>query len=226
MASRVPADAPDEPSPGGTAWGTELAVPAFSQQLHRDAYFRWAQGGRSWCSPTSISMLLAFHDRLPPPEDYGWVEDGSPDRFVVQAARRVFDHAYGAGNWAFNTAYAGRHGATAFVTRLRSLAEAELFVAAGLPVAASVAFPEDGLTGAGYSTDGHLLTIVGFTQDGDVICNDPASHTIASNDEVRVVYRRGEFERSWLGSSGGVVYVVHTGDHLLPEPPVPSEPSW
>ena len=226
MASRVPAQPPEEPSPGGAAWGLELPVPAYSQQLHRDEYLRWDHGGRSWCSPTSMSMLLAFHGRLPTPDDYAWVEGRSPNPLVVQAARRVFDHAYGAGNWAFNTAYAGRNGADAFVTRLRSLAEAELFVVAGLPLAASVAFPEDGLTGAGYGTDGHLLTIVGFTGEGDVICNDPASHTIASNDEVRTVYDRREFEQFWLGSSGGVVYVVHTPDVTLPEPPVPAEPNW
>ena len=32
-----------------------------------------------------------------------------------------------------------------------------------------------------------------------MICNDPASHSIASNDEVRVVFDRAEFERVWLG---------------------------
>jgi hypothetical protein len=172
-------------------------------------------------------MLLAFHDRLPAPRDYAWVAARFPDRFVVQAARHVFDYAYGgAGNWAFNTAYAGRHGVEAFVTRLRSLTEAETFIAAGIPLAATVSFTEATLTGAGYATEGHLLIIVGFTTDGDVICNDPASHSIASNDEVRVVFDRSEFERVWLGSAGGVVYVVHPHDLALPPPPDPDERNW
>jgi hypothetical protein len=214
-------------APGGKARGVELPVPAYSQQLHRDDYLHWDRGGRSWCSPTSTSMLLAFHDRLPTPEDYAWVEEHFPNRFVVQAARHVFDYAYGgAGNWAFNTAYAGRHGVHAFVTRLRSLAEAETLIAAGIPLAATVSFTKETLTGAGYATEGHLLTIVGFTADGDVICNDPASHTIASNDEVRVVFDRAEFERVWLGASGGVVYVVHPHDVALPPPADPDEPNW
>ncbi|NUR07243.1 MAG: peptidase C39 family protein [Nocardioidaceae bacterium] len=227
MASAVPCGAPAEVSPGGRAWGVELPVPAYSQQLHRDAFRRWDRGGRSWCSPTTTSMLLAFHDRLPPAEEYAWVDERVPQPFVVQAARRVFDHAYGgAGNWAFNAAYAGRPGTCAFVTRLRSLTEAESFLAAGLPLGATVSFPEEGLTGAGYATDGHLLTIVGFTADGDVICNDPASHGIARTDEVRVVYDRAEFERVWLGSAGGVVYVVHPDDVPLPAPDDPTEPNW
>jgi peptidase C39-like protein len=223
----VPPDAPEDVSGGGSAWGVELPVPPYSQQLHRGEYLHWDRGGRSWCSPTSTSMLLAFHDRLPAPRDYDWVGTHFPDRFVVQAARHVFDYAYGgAGNWAFNTAYAGRHGVHAFVTRLRSLAEAETFIAAGIPLAATVSFTEETLTGAGYATDGHLLTIVGFTVDGDVICNDPASHSIASNDEVRVVFDRAEFERVWLGASGGVVYVVHPHDVALPPPADPDEPNW
>lgn len=226
MASQVPGEPPDEVSPGGAAWGVELSVPPYSQQLYRGEYLHWDRGGRSWCSPTSMSMLLAFHGRLPSPDDYAWVEPGFPDRFVVQAARHVFDYAYkGAGNWAFNTAYAGRYGTESFVTRLRSLTEAEAFIAAGLPLAATVSFTEQSLTGAGYATDGHLLTIVGFTGTGDVICNDPASHSIASNDEVRVVFDRRQFERVWLGASGGVVYVVHPDDVPLP-PPDPTEPNW
>ena len=227
MASQVPADAPEDVSPGGAAWGIELPVPPYSQQLHRGEYVHWDRGGRSWCSPTSMSMLLAFHDRLPEPGDYAWVQPEYPNRFVVQAARHVYDYAYkGAGNWSFNTAYAGRHGAEAFVTRLRSLTEAEAFIAAGVPLAATVSFSESSLSGAGYATDGHLLTIVGFTADGDVICNDPASHSIPSNDEVRVVFDRAQFERVWLGSSGGVVYVVHTDDVPLPPAPDPAEPNW
>jgi hypothetical protein len=227
MASQVPPDAPEDVSGGGSAWGVELTVPPYSQQLHRGEFLHWDRGGRSWCSPTSTSMLLAFHDRLPAPRDYDWVATHFPDRFVVQAVRHVFDYAFGgAGNWAFNTAYAGRQGVHAFVTRLRSLAEAETFIASGIPLAATVSFTEETLTGAGYATDGHLLTIVGFTIDGDVICNDPASHSIASNDEVRVVFDRAEFERVWLGASGGVVYVVHPHDVPLPPPADPDEPNW
>lgn len=227
MASNVPAEAPDEVSTGGSAWGVELAVPPYSQQLRRGEYQHWDRGRRSWCSPTSTSMLLAFHDRLPEPESYAWVQPQFPERFVVHAARDVFDYAFkGAGNWPFNTAYAGRVGVTAFVTRLRSLTEAETLVTAGFPLAATVAFTPGGLDGAGYATDGHLLTIVGFTETGDVICNDPASHSLASNDEVRVVYDRAQFERVWLGSAGGVVYVVHPDDVPLPPAPDPAEPNW
>jgi hypothetical protein len=143
---------------------------------------------------------------------------------VVHAAAHTYDWEYGAGNWPFNTAYASEFGLRGFVTRLRSLNEAELFIAAGIPLVASVSFADDELAGAGYSTQGHLMVIVGFTESGDVIVNDPASHLVAKDSAVRMVYDRREFRSAWLMGSGGVVYVIHPP--ALPLPPAPAEANW
>jgi hypothetical protein len=203
--------------PGGTGRGCEVAVPAYSQQLHRGEYPQWASGGESWCSPTSIAMVLGTWGLGPTPEEYAWVEPGYRDRFVDHAVRFTFDHAYhGAGNWSFNTAYAALYGTEAYVTRLRDLGEAEEYVAAGIPLVASVAFEEHELPTAGYRTSGHLLVLVGFDEHGDVIVNDPASHTIPSNDEVRTVYPRAAFEKAWMRSRG-LVYVIHPPSVPLPD---------
>ena len=135
-----------------------------------------------------------------------------------EVARRTYDAAYeGTGNWPFNTAYAASRGLSAFVTRLRSLSEAESLVAAGIPVIASVSFPSGGLYGAPISsTAGHLLVIVGFTTAGDVVVNDPAA---ASASGVRRTYDRAQFESVWLGGSGGTAYVIHDAAHPLPASP-------
>ncbi len=207
------------------AAGTVLDVPAYSQRLHLGEYPQWANGGESWCSPTSTSMVLGYWGLGPSRSDYAWVDNGIADRFVPYAARHTFDHAYGApGNWSFNAAYAARFGAVAFVTRLRSLAEAELFVAAGIPLVVGVAFTSDQLDGAGYDTAGHLAVVVGFDEHGDVVCNDPASHEIASNEEVRATFDREQFEQAWMRSSGGVTYVIRPPD--VPLPQAPDEPNW
>jgi hypothetical protein len=227
VASNMPAEPPTPVSSPDSARGRELAVPAYSQQTHRGEYEYWDSRGESWCSPTATTMVLGTWARGPAPEDYAWVDPAYDDRFVDYAARRVFDHAYrGAGNWSFNTAYAARFGTRAFVTRLRDLAEAERFITAGVPLVATVSFKESELDGAGYSTEGHLLAIIGFDQAGNVICNDPASHEIPSNDEVRVVYDRAQFERLWLGAGGGVVYVIHPPEVPLPAPACPAQPNW
>jgi hypothetical protein len=162
-------------------------------------------------------MVLGTWGLGPTSEEYAWVDPGYRDRFVDHAVRFTFDHAYhGAGNWSFNTAYAALYGAEAFVTRLRDVAEAEEYVAAGIPLVASVAFEKDDLPTAGYRTSGHLLVIVGFDEHGDVIVNDPASHRVPSNDEVRTVYPRAAFERVWLRSRG-LVYVIHPPGVPLPD---------
>lgn len=222
LAFDVPADAPTSAPSLGRA--VEIDVPPHSQRLHVGTFPEWDNGGESWCSPTSTTMLLEHWGRGPTAEESGWVGD-AVDPEVVHGVRRVYDPAFrGAGNWAFNTAYAATRGLRSYVTRLRDLTEAERFVAAGIPLIVSVTFRRDELDGAGYDTNGHLLTIVGFTADGDVVSNDPNSHTIASNDQVRTVYRRDQFERVWLGDDGGLAYVMAPRDVLLPEPP--PEPNW
>jgi hypothetical protein len=226
--SGTPADLACEPSgsaPSVAARGTVLDVPCLSQRLHLGGYPRWGGGGESWCSPTSTSMVLAYWGLGPVESDYAWVEAESPDRFVPHAARHTYDHAYEApGNWSFNAAYAGRFGATAYVTRLRSLDEAELFLAAGIPLVVGLAFSHEQLDGAGYTTSGHLAVIAGFDEQGDVVCNDPASHHIASNDEVRVTYDREQFERAWVRSAGRITYVIRPSG--VPLPQAPDEPNW
>ncbi|SIN84062.1 C39 family peptidase [Agromyces cerinus] len=202
------------------ARGMALDVPRFSQQLHRGARVDLGGGGEAWCSPTSTAMVLGFWDRLPSDDALTGIEAPNGDPQVVWAAAGCYDHGYaGTGNWAFNAAFAARNGLESFVTRLRSLDEAERFIAAGIPLIASVAFTRDELPEAGYVTEGHLLVIAGFTVDGDVVVNDPAA---PENTAVRRSYPRAAFERAWLrsaGGSGGVVYVMRPADVRLPAVP-------
>ena len=225
MASNVPVGQEVSRSVSGGAEGMVIDVPAYSQQVHRGEYPQWDSGGESWCSPTSTMMVLAHWDKGPTAEEYAWVDPSHQDRFIDHAARHTFDyHFKGAGNWPFNTAYAARYGVTAYVTRLRSLTEAEQFIKAGIPLVMSVSFTQDELEGAGYGTQGHLLVVIGFDQNGNVICNDPASHGIPSNDEVRTTYDREQFENAWMMATGGIVYVIHPPDVDLPARP--AEANW
>lgn len=208
VCSRLPDDPAVTASTPGPAAGRELHVAPLSQMTHKGQYPQWGGGGESWCSPTSVAMAMGYHRAGPSKKELSWVSP-STDAVVAFSARATWDHEYGgAGNWAFSAAYPACYGLEGFVTRLTSLRQAEQFILAGIPLVASVRFKASELDGAGYSTNGHLLLIIGFTDDGDVIVNDPASHMKASNDEVRVVYRRDQFENVWLPRSGGTVYVI------------------
>jgi hypothetical protein len=232
MASRLPATstvATSRPGAAPAALGKVLDVPRYSQMVHKGYYAQYDGGGEAWCSPTSATMVLGHYGKLPPERQYRWVKQDYPDRVVAHLARMTYDVGFGGtGNWPFNTAYAASRTGNGFVTRLRSLREAERFIAAGIPLVASVAFRSGELRGAPISsTKGHLMVVVGFTAGGDVVVNDPAA---SSASGVRRTYDRGQFENVWLrrgtsaGGSGGLVYVIH--DDATPLPARGTNRNW
>jgi hypothetical protein len=187
----------------------ELPVPRYSQNTHIGQYPEYDSGGEAWCSPTSSQMIIEYWGRKPTPADLSWVNPAFADPQVCHAARFTFDYQYdGCGNWPFNAAYAATYkDMSAVVTRLSSLSDLETLIRAGIPAITSQSFLKGELTGAGYGTSGHLMTVIGFTAGGDVIANDPAS---PSNEAVRRVYKRAEWETIWLrtkryNASGKVV---------------------
>jgi hypothetical protein len=162
-------------------WGTTLDVPERSQVAYLD--------GRAWCSPTSVSMMLAWWSRrLSRPE---WDQD------VPTVAAGVHDPGWpGTGNWPFNTAYAGSFpGMRGCAARLRDLRDVEDLVAAGIPVVLSVNAPA--LRGKPVAPDGgHLVICVGFTAEGDVVANDPWAR-LEEGQRVRRIYQREHVNRAW-----------------------------
>jgi hypothetical protein len=172
-------------------WDRAIALPACSQMVYPD-------GGRAWCSPTSVAMALGY---------WAGAGDGCEERVRATVAG-VYDWRYrGHGNWPFNTAHAATHGLEAYVARLPDLAAAEPWTAAGAPLILSVAWGPGELAGAPLaSVDGHLLVLAGFDAAGDPVVHDPAAPADAG---VRRVYRRAEFEPLWLAHSGGTAYIIH-----------------
>ncbi|MFJ5262704.1 peptidase C39 family protein [Streptomyces sp. NPDC088387] len=202
-------------TPGVTA---ELGVPRYSQEIHKGQYPEYDNGGEAWCSPTSSQMIIEYWGGRLTEDQLAWVDPAFADPQVCHAARHTFDYQYsGCGNWPFNAAYAATFkNLQGVVTRLGSLTDVETLIAAGIPVITSQSFLEKELTGAGYGTAGHLMTVIGFTAAGDVIANDPNS---PSNAAVRRVYKRREWENIWLrtkrynasgavaSGTGGVCYL-------------------
>lgn len=180
--------------PHRLAWGTDLQVPERSQMIY-------PEGGRVWCSPVCLTMILAYWGR---------------DMPVSDVVPLVYDRAYGGhGNWPFNTAGAGVFRLDACVMRLYGLPQLERLVHAGIPAVASVAYRREWLQGAPIDqTAGHLLVVRGFTAEGDVIVNDPAA---ADDTGVRLVYQRQQFERAWMAHSKGIIYLIRPPEHPLPD---------
>jgi hypothetical protein len=172
------------------AWGRRIEVPLRSQTLY-------PEGIQSWCSPTSLSMVLAHWGR----------RLGRPDldHTVPEVAAAVHDPGWpGTGNWPFNTAYAGSFtGLNSCVTRLEGLGEVEEWIAAGSPVIASVDATQLDERRSGSAPSGHLVVVRGFSDHGDVEILDPG---VSPERGARTV-ARAAFERAWRYSLR-TVYLV------------------
>ncbi|MBA4541443.1 MULTISPECIES: C39 family peptidase [Thermoactinomyces] len=177
----------------GTGLVSDLDVPLRSQMVFPD-------GGEAWCSPTSTSMVMAYWARVMNRPEW--------NRTVPDVVNGVWDYVYdGAGNWPFNTAYAASLGLEGKVIRVSSLAELERWTTAGVPVIVSIAYKPGELDHTPIpSSNGHLLVIRGFDQNGNVLTNDPAA---PSDDQVRITYDRTQFESVFLKHSNGTAYLIY-----------------
>jgi hypothetical protein len=135
------------------------------------------------------------------------------DRDVPEVAAGVDDPGWpGTGNWSFNTAYAGSFaGMRGYVTRLGSVNELEAWTNSGVPVVASVTHST--LKGQPNQNDGHLVVVVGFDPNGDVVLNDPGTR-----HSMRKTVPRDRFAAAW-SESHNTVYLVYPLDHPVPTSP-------
>ena len=195
-----PQPSSDSPSP---AWGKSVSVPERAQGNYPN--------GGVLCSPTSMSMMLWHYSKV--------LNRPELNKDVPEVESHVWDPVYkGAGNWPFNTAYAGSFpGMRSYVARFESISNLETWIDSGLPVICSVSF--DMLRGLPLSPteSGHLVVLVGFTKSGDPIINDPAF-----KQQVHKTYKRADFEKAWVYSKR-TVYLVYPESAKVPQD---SEQLW
>ena len=193
---------PTNRPPNRAAWGKIIPTPGHSQHGYPQE--------SGWCSPTSLSMVLSRWA--------GILHRPEMDLTVPVVAGAVYDHSFGGtGNWPFNTAFAGSFpGMRAYVTRFDDLREVEDWIAAGLPVILSARWDylKDGRP---YDANGHLIVCTGFTPDGDVVINDPATR-LDRGEKVQHIYKRANVIRSWAKSNNAVYLVYPEGTPLPADP--------
>lgn len=174
-------------SPEASKYVRRIAVPFRGQRTeHPDI------AGRI-CSPTSLSMVMEY---------YGFFES------TLKVAEACYDSSTDIyGNWPRNISGAYALGVPGYLTRFDNWTAVQNHIADNRPVIASIRFDKEGLIRAApyKRTDGHLIVICGFDEDGNVHVNDPAAK---GPDDGSLVYARDELEEAWFGGSGGVAYVL------------------
>jgi hypothetical protein len=164
------------------------------------------EGGEGWCSPTSVSMVLAW-----------WAHVlGQPalDHDVPLVARGVYDPVYkGTGNWSFNVAYAGQFlELRACALRMADVAELERWIARDVPPICSIDARK--LHGADAVEEvGHLVVVVGFTAEGDVALNDPY---VREGQTGRKIIPRENFIRAWQHSHNTAYLIFPASRFVTP----------
>lgn len=173
------------PPPAAGRWDRSLPVPFIPQGDAPTAVIGEV------CSPTSVTMVCQF---------FG-VGRGLTDNAmaIYDEESRIF------GNWNRAVQRAGELGLDAWITRFRTWEQVRAQIAAGTPVIASIKFEKGVMPNNPIyqDTDGHLIVIRGFTPDGDVIVNDPASREKGNG----VVYKSQELGAAWF-NAGGVAYII------------------
>jgi hypothetical protein len=175
--------------------------------------YSYPDGGENWCSPTSLTMVLAAW--------HGLTGEARLEPFSVPmcvpalSVPLVFDPGWeGTGNWAFNTALAASLGLTAYVTRLHSLEQLARWTAAGVPVPISIRWEPGELDGASGRSSGHITVVTGVEGDR-VHMAEPAAREATT---IVRSYRADQLYACWQRASRGAAYIIHPRGWQRPEP--------
>ena len=147
---------------------------------------------RGVCAATSVTMVM---------------NSEGAHTTISETARRAYDPVADIyGNWAFLVAAAGDKGFNARVQRFRDWHGVRRLVESGAPVIISIAYEKGTMSAEpDRRSDGHLIVVIGFTKDGDVIVNDPGTRF---EDRGRgYVYPWQELAIAFFGH-GGVGIVI------------------
>lgn len=175
------------PPPPPEEWQRRLPVPFRSQRTEDPEL-----AGRI-CSPTSLAMVMEYRGVA---------------RSTDEAAHACYDPRHDIyGNWPRNIQAAYTFGIPGYLTRFADWTDVKRMIAAGQPLVISIRVRGGAkLTGAPYeSTEGHLLVLTGFDEDGNVYVNEPA---VSTAEASQLTYARGELEEVWMRGSGGLAYVL------------------
>jgi len=166
-------------------WARSLPVP-FRSQLWEDEKVR-----SSVCGPTTVAMILEFHDI---------------NVTTRELCEKCYDEKHRAfGLWPRHIQAAADYGLSGWIQRFRSWEAAQELVAQGCPIVASVKMSNCVISNAPDEwSGGHILIIRGFDANGDVLVNDPAWE---SEEKGVTTYKREELGRAWFDEGGvGCIY--------------------
>lgn len=147
------------------------------------------------CGPTSLAMVMEYHGINAP---------------TAEVAKNSYDKTNDIyGNWAYLVACASEYGLKGAVQYFTSLDGLKEEIKKGHPVIVGVVYEKGDRSGAPFleSTNGHLLVVIGFDKDGNVLVADPAAPDAKSGITV---YKKDEFIKAAV-YNGTIVALTFSG---------------
>ena len=204
-----------------------LAVPFFTQ---RDNTYIWQQldddnqpfGPKypmAWrtCNITSLCMILHYWgltketpnqmiEKVFSKEDWGWSKESNDDAQHLGASRlESWDNL----EIVANLYIEGKEGFSVIHGKKLSMTILETEIAKGCPVMISTGLGKY-IKSNSYARDGHIVVVRGFTDDNDVILNDPFGIPVEITNKIRAKTENDSLAGYYYNSSAAGV-----GDNII-----------
>ena len=99
-----------------------------------------------------------------------------------------------------------KYGFDGYVRHFRSFEDVKECIDKKNPVIACICVNKNDIAeDPQYETDGHVIVILGFDENGDILCADGG---FRKEEDGILSYKREEFEKIWFVNGGGIGYFI------------------
>ena len=126
---------------------------------------------------------------------------------TAELAKVAYDKRYKMyGMWWRAVQSAHQYGFDGYVRHFRSFEDVKEYIDKKMPVIACICVNKNDIADdPNYETDGHVLVILGFDENGDILCADGG---FRKEEDGILSYKREEFEKIWFVNGGGIGYII------------------
>lgn len=126
---------------------------------------------------------------------------------TAELAKVAYDTRYKMyGMWWRAVQSAHQYGFDGYVRHFRSFEDVKECIDKKNPVIACICVNKNDIAeDPQYETDGHVIVILGFDENGDILCADGG---FRKEEDGILSYKREEFEKIWFVNGGGIGYFI------------------
>ncbi len=170
--------------------------------LGKNSYFSVPFRSQGWEDKKISSEICSVVSTATVMDYYG------VDIKTAELAKIAYDKRYKMyGMWWRAVQSAHQYGFEGYVRHFRSFEDVKEYIDKKMPVIACISVNKNDISDdPNYETDGHVIVIMGFDKNGDILCADGG---FRKEEDGILSYKREEFEKIWFINSGGIGYIIY-----------------